>query len=255
MTHRQEIVKDDASQRIGSVGLIAAAVLLVIGNLLMPYTTDPTGDIREMLRPLGEQAFRSQASSLFIVLGFWAMLIGMAGVSRSINAGGAAWARIGFNSLLAGTALQILTLGMDIATASSVANWLAAPEAGKEAAWSTVAALNALGRGVVPVTWIIYWLAFALLGLGMAQSAVYPRWLGWAGVILSAPVIAVGILHVFTARTTVLTLAFVLFAMLTNLWALVVGIWLARRAWQPVTGGRFPAPNIWRAVDPAGKEG
>lgn len=232
MTQPQGIVKGDALQKMSSAGFITAAILLVIGNLLMPYTTTPTSDLQEMLRPLGEHELRTEASSLIVTIGFLAMMIGVTGVYRSITAGGMAWARLGFYVLLVGTALQAVSLSLDVATASAVGKWIAAPADGKEAAWNVVVVLNAIGRGVIPITWIVYWLAFAFLGIGMIGSDVYPRWLGWTGLILAMPVIAVGILHTFTPRTTTITLAFVVFALLTNLWALAVGIWVARRAWS-----------------------
>jgi hypothetical protein len=231
MAQQQNIVKGDALQKISSAGLIIGAILLVIGNLLMPYTTNPTSSLREMLTPLGAHELQSEISSLLIMMGFLAMMIGMTGVYRSITAGGAAWARLGFYFVLVGTALQTISLSLDVSVASAVAKWLAAPVDGKEAAWSVVAALNAVGRGIIPMTWIVYWLAFGLLGIGMIRCAVYPRWLGWVGLILSCPVVAVGIIHIFTTRTTTITLTFVALAMLTNLWALAVGIWVARKAW------------------------
>jgi hypothetical protein len=231
MTQGQSIVKGDTLQKISGAGFIIAAILMVIGNLLMPYTTAPTSDLREMLKPLGEHEFQTQASSLFVTIGFLAMMIGITGVYRSITAGGMAWARLGFYVLLVGTALQIVSLSLDVATASAVGKWLAAQVESKEAAWGVVVVLNAIGRGVIPLTWIVYWLAFVFLGIGMIGSAVYPRWLGWTGLILAMPVISVSIIHTFTPRTTTITLTFVVFALLTNLWALVVRIWVARRAW------------------------
>jgi hypothetical protein len=230
MTH-QGIVKGDAQQRLGSAGFIVGATLLVIGNLVMPYTTTPTSNIREMLKPLGEQAFRAEIASLLIAAGFWAMMIGATGIYHSFTAGGAAWVRLGFYFLVVGTTLQTVSLSLDVATASAVANWLAASAEGQEAAWSVVVVLNAVGRGVIPMTWIVYWLGFAFLGIAMVRSALYPRWLGWVGLILATPVVAVGIIQTFTARTTTITLAFVVLALLTNFWALAVGIWVARKAW------------------------
>ena len=183
-----------------------------------------------MLKPLGEQAFRAEVASLLIAAGFWAMMIGATGIYRSFTLG-AAWGRLGFYFLIVGTTLQTVSLSLDIATASAVANWLAASAEGQEAAWSVVVVLNAVGRGVIPMTWIVYWLGFAFFGIAMVRSALYPRWLGWVGLILATPVVAVGIIQTFTARTTTVTLVFVVLALLTNFWALAVGIWIARKAW------------------------
>ena len=228
---QQSIVKGDTVQKISSAGFITGAILLVIGSLLMPHAAHPTSDLQEMLKPLGEHEFRTEASSLLVTIGFLAMMIGITGVYRSITTEGMAWARLGFYVLLVGTALQTVSLSLDVATASAVGKWLEAPVDSKEAAWSVVVVLNAVGRGVIPITWIVYWLAFAFLGIGMIGSAVYPRWLGRAGLILAMPVISVGVIHTFTPRTTTITLAFVILALLTNIWALVVGIWVARKAW------------------------
>ncbi len=81
------------------------------------------------------------------------------------------------------------------------------------------------------MTWIIYWLAYAFLGIAMVQSAVYPRWLGWAGLILASIVVMVGFIQAFNARSTTLTLIFAVLMLLTALWDLAAGIWVARRAW------------------------
>jgi hypothetical protein len=85
---------------------------------------------------------------------------------------------------------------------------------------------------VIPMTWIVYWLAFAFLDIGITGSEVYPHWLGWSGLIASIPMIVLGIVQIFTARSITLTLIFALLMMLTALWNLVIGIWITRRAWQ-----------------------
>jgi hypothetical protein len=221
---QQGILKGDTLLQTGGMGLIIGAVLMVIGNLLMPYTANPSGDLQVMLKPLGEHEFRTEIASLLVMIGFLAMMIG-------ITAGGKVWAQLGFYVLLVGTTLQIISLSLDVATASAVGKWLAAPVDLREAAWDIVVLLNAIGRGIIPLTWIVYWLAFAFLSIGMIGSAVYSHWLGWIGLILTMPVIVVGIIHTFTPRTTTITLAFVVFALLTNLWAFAVGLWVARKAW------------------------
>jgi hypothetical protein len=228
---QQAIVKGDALQVISSAGFIIGAILFGIGGILMPYAAKPTSNVQEMLKPLGEHEFRTYVSSLLVTIGFLAAMIGIAGLYRSITSGGAAWARLGFYFTVVGTTLWTISLSLDLATASAVANWLAAPAGSKEAAYIVVASVNAVGRGVIPMTWIVYWLAIAFLGIAMVQSGVYPHWLGWVGLILATSVVALGVIQAFKARSTTLTLIFAVLMVLTALWDLVVGIWVARRAW------------------------
>jgi Domain of unknown function (DUF4386) len=230
-TREPGITKGDSLQKISSAGFILGAILIGIGGLLMPNAAKPTSDLHEMLTPLGEHASRTIVSSLLMVIGFWAVLIGAAGIYRSIIAGGAAWARLGFYFVVGGTVLWTISLANDIGTANLVANWLASPTDGQEALWSVIAALSVSARGLLALTWMIYWLALAFLGIGMLRSAVYPRWLGWAGFISSIPMVALGIVQMFTLRSTLLTLVFAVLMLLTTLWFFVVGIWVERKAW------------------------
>jgi hypothetical protein len=231
MTQQQGIVKGDTFQKIGSAGFIIGAVLFGIGGLLMPHAASPTSDLEEMLTPLGEYQYRTIISSLFGMIGFWMMLIGVTGVNRSITGSSSAWARLGFYFTMIGTALWTVCWALDINTASAVANWLSAPIDGKEAAWSVVVSLSAFGRGMVPTTWILYWLALAFLNIGIIYSSIYPRWLGGTGLFVSIPMIALGVFQSFTARSITLTLIFSILMLLTTLWSLAMGVWVARKAW------------------------
>lgn len=231
MTQQQGIVKGDTLQRIGSAGFILGAILFGISGLLMPHAASPTSDLQELLKPLGEHQFLTKFSSFLLILGFSATLMGVLGVYRSITTSGAAWARLGFYFSLIGTVLWAVSLASDIAVASAVADWLVAPIDGKEATWSVIAALSAVGRRMVPITWTFYWLAIALLGVSMIQSNIYPHWLGWTGLTVSIPTIALGVFQAFNARSITLTVIFSVLMLLTTLWDLATGIWVARKVW------------------------
>jgi hypothetical protein len=231
MTQGQSIVKGDTLQRISSAGFVLGAILIAASGLLMPHANAPTSDLQQMLKPLGEHEFLTQLSSLLIAIGFWAVMLGATGVYRSINTGGSAWAQMGFNFILIGTVLWTISLSGDVATASNVSNWLATPSDSQETMWIAIAALSVSGRGLLALTWIIYWLGIAFLGMAMIQSDVYPRWLGWAALIVSIPVTALGAIQIFVPRSITLTLIFSMLMLLTTLWNLATGIWVARRAW------------------------
>jgi hypothetical protein len=236
MTQLHATWEGDALQKVGSIGLMAAAVLFAIGGLLMPHAAGPTNDLREMLQPLGMYPSRTVLASLFTALGFWLALAGVAGVHESItassNAGnGAAWARLGLYFTVAGTVLWTVSLALDVSAASAVASWLQAPTDAKDATWSVVAAISAFGRGMVPITWVFYWLALAVVSFAMIQSGIYPLWLGWTGLFISLPTIALGTVQTLNPRSIALTLVFAVLMLLTSLWMLALGIWMARRAW------------------------
>lgn len=225
------IRKGDVQQKLSSIGFIIGAILVGMSGLLMPRAANPTSDLQEMLQPLGEAQLRTTISALLGMIGFWAAFSGMVGINRAITTRGAAWVSLGFNFALIGTALWTVCWALDVATASAVANWLAAPMEGKETAWGVAAALSAFGRGLVPTTWIIYWLALTMLSIAMLQSGYYPCWLGWVGLSVGIPVIALGVIQAFTPRSLTLTLIFAVLMLLTTLWNLVIGIWVARRVW------------------------
>ena len=230
----QDILKGDALQKISSAGFIVGAILFGASGLMMPHANNPTSDLQEMLKPLGEYQYRTTISSLFGMIGFWMTLIGVTGVHHSFTASaarGAVWARLGFYFTLIGTALWTVCWAMDMNAANAVANWLAAPIDGKDAAWGVVVTLSAVGRGLVPSTWVLYWLALAFLNIAVVDNDVYPRWLGWAGLIVSILMVALGVIQVFNVRSITLTLIFSVLMLLTTSWNLAIGIWIARRAW------------------------
>ncbi|MBI4267508.1 MAG: hypothetical protein HY662_01840, partial [Chloroflexi bacterium] len=122
--------------------------------------------------------------------------------------------------------------GLFMPTASIAADWLAATGADKAAALSVATALFHVGGVTFTMFILVDWLAIFFLGIGMARSAVYPKWLGWAGLILGILMVAiVGIPQFFAGQTSMTQTLFAVLAGLSTVWALIVGIWVARKAW------------------------
>jgi steroid 5-alpha reductase family enzyme len=125
-----------------------------------------------------------------------------------------------------------VNFALTMAAAGAAANWLAAPAAGQATAYSVAASLYAASAAVETMSIIVFWLALVFLGIGMVLSTVYPRWMGWVGIVLGiATVAAVGIIEAFAGPSSTLELTFMVLSLLTTLWALVIGIWVARKAW------------------------
>jgi hypothetical protein len=242
MTQQQEIVQGDAHQKLGSAGFIIGVLLWLIGSILISGIVASASNLQEELKKIGEQVVLAQAGELTLALSSLAVMMGVAGIYHVITDNGAAWARLGFYVIVVGTIFWTVGYAIDIAVASAMANWLAAPTASKEAAYSVVATLSAMSRGAFPMTVVIYWLAFVFLGIGMVRSVVCPRWLGWFGLILGATGVPLGIIQTFNGRESTFNLFMILFP-LTMLWFFVMGIWVARKAWSR---------TIVKSADPKG---
>jgi hypothetical protein len=232
MSEREGIVRGDSVQRVASAAFIVGAILLAIFNVLVPRPADPS-DLQGNLISIADQFFLFQFSHLMLALGILGVMIGAAGVDRSITDRGAAWARPGLYSMVVGTVLFSVTFAVTSVEATAAADWVAASMADKATAYSVAAATINVGKGMYIMSILIFWLALVFLGAGMARSAVYPGWLGWVAVVLGIAMVATVGIPQFLAGTVTTSsiILFVVLAILTIIWFLVVGIWIARRAW------------------------
>ena len=231
MAQQQGIIKGDGLQKLGSAGFIIGAILLVIFNVLFPRVSDPS-NVQEMLKKWGEQEVLTQICALLLAVGIWGTMAGAMGVYRSISTGGAAWARLGFYGIVVGTTIWTITFALVMASAGAAANWVVAPAASKATTYSVAAAVYAASGATEIMSIIVFWLALVFLGIGMVLSAVYPRWMGWVSVVLGiAIVVAAGVIPAFAGPRSALQLIFMILSLLSTIWILVVGIWVARKAW------------------------
>ena len=82
------------------------------------------------------------------------------------------------------------------------------------------------------MTDIFYGLALGILGVGMALSAVYARWLGWTIIIVGVAWIVIGFVIGIADSSSDLNIPFGIVFVLTVLWHLVMGIVITRREIQ-----------------------
>jgi hypothetical protein len=94
-----------------------------------------------------------------------------------------------------------------------------------------VATLNEFVFGLFNVVIVANWLAFLAVGVGIVLSGAYPKDMGWSLVVLSAAVVVIGVPRFFIDLTETAELIFTIPAGLTSVWAVVMGVWVARRAW------------------------
>ncbi|MGD2159152.1 MAG: hypothetical protein PVG32_19905 [Anaerolineales bacterium] len=231
MSGQQGVFQRDTLQRISSAGLVIGAVLLVVFNLLYPRPADPSS-AQSVLTAMADQKVLTQLSQLMLALGFWGLMIGSAGVHRSITDRGAAWARLGFYGIVGGTAIWSINFGLGLASANAASDWVVASVADKAAAYDVANTFLTVNSGIYTMSILMFWLALIFLGAGMARNPVYPQWFGWVAVVLGIAMVAiVGIPRFLVENSTSSMFIFAGLSLLTTVWFLVVGIWVARRAW------------------------
>ncbi|MBI2846548.1 MAG: hypothetical protein HYX82_01555 [Chloroflexi bacterium] len=234
---QQAISKGDVLQRLAGISFIVGAILTAVFNAILPRAADPSyANARESLQRMADAGVGFvQIDFLLLAVGIWALMIGVVGIYRSISTGmGAVWARLGFYGVTVGTTLftvlfAVFGLGMPLV----VESWATSSEPAKTTLFLVASSLYKLDFTLFSMSIIVYWLALLFLGIGMALSTVYPRWFGWAGIILGVvTVVAVGLPQALTGPSTLVTnTLFMVLSGLTLLWALIVGGWIARRAW------------------------
>lgn len=228
---REEIARGDVLQRLGSTGLIVGGILTVVFNALAPRPEDPS-DIAQVLATFAANEGIETAVSLGLAVGVWAIMIGVVGVYRSIATGGAAaWARLGFYGTIVGTTMFTAAFAVALAEVDASVDWAAAGSSVGSPTYMIAAAVNAVSQSLFSMTIVVLWLALTFLAVGMVLSDVYPRWQGWWLLIAAALVTVVGVATVLSDPSQALELAFAVPAALTSVWAVVVGVWVARRAW------------------------
>jgi hypothetical protein len=216
-------------RKLAGIGFFLGALLVAIGSLLVPRADD-LGNVLEMQQAFGDNVVLLQASALLITFGFWAVMAGMIGFYRFTIDSNSPWMLLAFYFHIAGVVLWSMGMSLDISYPAAIANWLAAPAADKDLAYSVVTVLSPLGfgRGLFPLNVLINWLAFTFLGMGIMQNALFPRWLGLVGMVVGLFGLLLGTAMTFTGREALVNL-FVILMLLTIVWWLTIAIWLAQK--------------------------
>ena len=230
----QGIEKGDVLQKIAGLAFIIGAILLIAGNIAVPRDADP-GVVMEVIEDAADNAGGYvEVVFLIIAVGLASVLLGAAGVHRSISTGAAAaWARLGFYSLIAATGLFVVQTGSFGIGLTAVADEWDSMAAGadKDAMFQAFSALYWLLNGTFRVTVVVYWSALLVQFVGIIMSPVYPTWLGWVGLITAAAVVVVGFVYAFADPSKGLDYTVGGLIGLSTIWALAVGVVITRKAW------------------------
>jgi ABC-type multidrug transport system fused ATPase/permease subunit len=217
--------------RIGAGCATIGSLCAAVGNVLHPVTPrdDPVG----VARVIAE----SDAWTLIhvvIVLGVILMFLGLVAIGRTIRGGVAeALARMGVYAAVVGTSMGLATVILDGVGAKQLADrWAAAAGPAKATALSLVSMNETLNFALAGLFNLSFaGVPFILLGLAVALSDSYPRWLGWIAALAGVGSVAAGLVQAFTGEPTVASLVLTIIGpTIISLWVLLMGALMGRRA-------------------------
>jgi hypothetical protein len=228
--------------RIGSAASIAGALLGMVGNLAHPTTPAASQDAEGLARTIADSG-SWVPGHLVILLGLILMLGGLVAIARSIRGGlPGALAQLGSIAAVAGATVGLLLLSIDGVAAKHLAQaWAAAPSGEQAAALQALLAEEAINFALGTVFYILFaGVTFVLLGLAVAWSRTYPRWLGWMAVIAGAGSVVVGLVQGQVGETNAVTrIPSIIFPTVITAWLVWMGVLLLRKA--RALGGDGPA--------------
>ena len=217
--------------RIGGLAAVVGALLGMVGNLIHPVT--PIGDPEGVARVIAESQIWVPVH-LAIVLGIVLMLGGLVAIRHSIRDGMAgALARFGIVAAIAGAVIGLVLVILDGVAARQLAQeWAAAPAAERQIALGLVHTNETINFALASLFNLVFAAAtFILLGLAVALSDVYPKWLGWVAVAAGALSVVAGTVQATVGEPTessrILT---IIGPTVITLWLLLVGMLLLRKA-------------------------
>jgi len=218
--------------RIGSVAGIAGALFGMVGNLAHPTTPAASQDAEGLARTIAHSGSWIPGH-LLILLGLIGMLGGLVAIARSIRGGlPGALAQLGSIAAVAGATVGLLLLAIDGVAAKHLAQAAAtAPFGEQAAALHALLAEEAINFALGTLFYILFaGVTFVLLGLAVAWSRVYPRWLGWMAVVAGAGSVVVGLMQAQVGETnTVTRIPSIIFPTVITLWLAWMGVLLLRK--------------------------
>jgi hypothetical protein len=219
--------------RIGSAAGIAGALVGMVGNLAHPTTPAASQDAEGLARTIANSG-SWVPDHLVIVLGLIGMLGGLIAIARSISSGlPGALARLGSVAAVAGATVGLLLLSIDGVAAKHLAQaWTTAPPEEQAAALHALLAEEAINFALGTLFYILFaGVTFVLLGMAVAWSRVYPRWLGWMAVVAGAGSVMVGLVQGQVGETNAVTrIPSIIFPTVITLWLAWMGVLLLRKA-------------------------
>jgi len=172
--------------RLGAISLIVGTFLMTILSFVHPHQADPNNNLAVFAEYADDPGWLAthlgQLFANFIIL-----IVATFAIYRSLiseNEYAANWARLGMITALLTMAVFAADQALDgIALKQAVDAWTAAPIDTKSIYFGVAESVRWLEYGLNGVYNVLQGVSVLFLSLGAVSATIYPRWLGWTGVI------------------------------------------------------------------------
>lgn len=215
--------------KLGGGAAVLGSLFAGVGNLLHPIT--PRDDPEGVAQVIAGSEYWTLIH-LIIVLGTILMLAGLVAIRHAIEGGlPEALARLGVYAGVVGVAVGLITVILDGVAAKTLADqWAIAPASEKAIALHLVSTNETIDFAIAGLFNMSFaGMPFILIGLSVALSNVFPRWLGWTAAAAGSGSIGAGLFQAFTGEPTMASLILTIIGpTVICLWLLGMGVLLLR---------------------------
>ncbi len=210
--------------RIGAIGAMSGAVLLVVGTYLHPSKADPNDAARAFAEYAADQLW--VATHLIQFLGVVLMVGALVLLSRRMANGLAAhWAHLGMAGAIGSLAVTTALQAVDgVALKVMVDTWAAAPKDEQAMLFQAAFAVRQVEVGLASLTSVLFGVTVVVYGIALVVDRRFPKWLGVLGIAGGVPLLVAGALVAHTGFSGVAMAISMPSSMLLLVWMISVGM-------------------------------
>lgn len=172
--------------KLGALSLTTGTILITLLSFVHPHQANPNDNLAVFAEYAADKDWLPTHLGQFFA-NFMILVIATFAIFRSLlgeNENAANWARLGMITALLTMAVFAADQGLDgIALKRAVDAWAAAPADSKAIYIGVAESVRWLEYGLNGMYNVLQGLAVLFLSLGAISGSVYPKWLGWTGVL------------------------------------------------------------------------
>jgi hypothetical protein len=212
---------------------MVGSVTLFVATLLHPMSADPNDPLAAFAEYAADRLW--VASHLGQFLGVVLIGVALLALGRSLTNGPRveACVTIGAAGTIASVATAAVLQAVDgVALKVMVDRWAGSPTEQKDAVFWAAYGVRQVEVGVASLLTLLLGLTISSYALALLSCAVYPRWLGYVGLLGASGLIAAGVVQAYSGFSPIAMNVSMPSSAVLLLWLIAVGVVMWRRA-QP----------------------